>query len=102
MLSARTPDTKPEKNPSQSTMYSRPIPIACVETRPSHTNADAYSTTPTKAETVTATVAVVSARNATWLVRNALTSVNGAAIVMVARSFGTAIFHRGIGDSVRF
>src|SRR6188474_576504 len=54
------------------------------------------------AETVTAMLAVVSPRNATQLVRNALTAVNGAAIVIVASSFGTAIFHRGMGESVRF
>jgi hypothetical protein len=44
----------------------------------------------------------VSPRNATWLVRSALITMKGAAIVIVASSFGTAICHRGIGASVRF
>jgi hypothetical protein len=51
---------------------------------------------------VTATVAVVSARNATWLVSIALTAMNGAESVNVASSFGTTIRQRGIGVSVRF
>src|SRR5688572_24493003 len=78
------------------------MPTACELTSPSQTNADEYSATTTKDATVTAMVARVSAMNATWLVIKALTTVNGAAIVIVASSFGSAIFQRGIGDSVRF
>jgi hypothetical protein len=33
--------------------------------------------------------------NATQLVRNALTAMNGAAMLTTARNFGTAICHRG-------
>ena len=67
-----------------------PTPTAWVLTRPSHTNAEAYSATPMMADTVTAMVAVGSARKAKWLVRRALTAVNGAAMVIVARSLGSS------------
>src|SRR5688572_19519511 len=101
MLNNRTPATKPEKKPSQSTMYSNPIPIACVVASPSHMNAEEYSATPASDERTTASVALVSAMNATWLVRNELAAMNGVASVMIASSLGTTICQRGIGESVR-
>jgi hypothetical protein len=64
MLSSLTPATNPEKNPSHTTMYSSPIPIACVVTSPRNTKAEEYSATPTSAETVTANTARMSPRNA--------------------------------------
>ncbi len=39
---------------------------------------------------------------ATSAITRALIAMNGAAIEIVARSFGNAIFHRGTGDRVRF
>jgi len=76
--------------------------MAWVGTSPSQTKAEAYSATPMRAETVTAAVALASARNATWPVTNALTTMNGAAMVIAASSFGTTICHRGMGARVRF
>src|SRR5262245_50409374 len=77
------------------------MPMACVLTRPSHTNAAAYIATPATTAVVTANVAVVSPRNARYDVAAALAAMNGPAIVTVARNFGTAIFHRGTGEMVR-
>ena len=41
MLKNRIPETYPEKNPSHSTMYNSPTPMACFVTRPSQTNIEA-------------------------------------------------------------